>query len=379
MLLWNPVPIPVFDPGTGAQAGGAKAYFYVGGSSTPLRVYTSDDGAAPHTQPVVADANGVFPPIFIPYGPFGYRVTTAEGTAISPNVLTVQNPAPPDSGGGGGIVVQADQILQPGDTMWRLQGGVRSGWVRMNDKTIGSTGSGATERANADTEALFTYLWNNCSNAIAAVSDGRGANAAADFAANKTISVPTMQGILAAGLDDMGGPAVNRIQASTTISTTNASPTATVANAAGLGIGMYVVSANVPAGTTITDIVGTTVTLSANATATAGGSAARFSDFTDAQVVGSIGGATRRIQPAKEVGQHVHSTTLTDPEHDHGTNAGTVAAIVATGINEVPTWSTTTRTTRSPTGITVTVNQSDGGLPTSLVQPTRLGTFYIKL
>jgi hypothetical protein len=326
----------------------------------------------------VADANGVFPPVFIPYGPFGYRVTTATGSAISPNVLTVQNPAPASSGGGGGIIVTADQILQPGDTMWRLQGGVRSGWVRMNDKTIGSTGSGATERANADTEALFTYLWNNCPDSVAPVSGGRGATASADFAANKTIGVPTMQGILAAGLDDMGGAAASRIQTITTISTTNLSTSATVASATGLGIGMYVVSANIPAGTTITDISGTTLTLSANANATASGTAARFSDFPDAQVVGSMGGAARRTQAAKEVGQHTHTNSVTDPGHFHTTTASSGAASLAAGANQSPAF-VITNTSTATTGISVTINNNAAPVPMTVVQPTRLGTWYQKL
>jgi microcystin-dependent protein len=64
-----------------------------------------------------------------------------------------------------------------------------AGWLLMDDGTIGSAASGATSRANADTEDLFTLLWNNVSNTYAAVSTGRGANAAADWAANKTITL----------------------------------------------------------------------------------------------------------------------------------------------------------------------------------------------
>ncbi len=377
MLLWNPVPIPVFDPGTGAQAGGAKAYFYVGGTTTPLAVFTTDDGAAPHAWPVVADANGVFPPIFIPYGPFGFRITTDAGTIISPNILTVQNPAPPASGGGGGIVVQADQILTPGDTMWRLQGGVRSGWVRMNDRTIGNTGSGATERANADTEAVYTFLWDNCADSVAPVSGGRGSTAAADFAANKTITVPTMQGIIAGGVDDMGGTATNRIQRSTTISTTNGSPTATVASAAGLVIGMTVVSANVQAGTVINDISGTTLTLSANATATAGGVDARFSMFSDAQVIGALGGSAQRALRVKEVpiitpAGSVSGTSsfYAQPTLVVGSTAPPQANNYALGPLSVTTAGITASFTGTPFG---------GGLNSPLVQPTRLGTWYMKV
>jgi hypothetical protein len=61
-----------------------------------------------------------------------------------------------------------------------------------------------------------------------------------------------------------------------TITTTNASTSATVSSATGLVIGMTVTSTNVPAGTTITAISGTTITLSNAATAGASGTAASF-------------------------------------------------------------------------------------------------------
>lgn len=376
-LLWNPVPQPVFDPGTGERAGGAKAYFYVGGTSTPLSVYTTDDGGVPHTSPVVADANGVFPPIFIPYGPFGYRVTTAAGTAISPNVLTVQNPAPPDSGGGGGIVVQADQILQTGDTMWRLDSDVRAGWVFMNGGTIGNVGSGATLRANADTEALFTYLFNKVSNTYAPVTGGR-TSAAADFAANKPIVVPTLAGFIKGGLDTMGMAASNRIQQSTTISTTNASPTATVASATGLFIGMKVVSDNIPAGTTITAISGTTLTLSGNANATAGGTAARFSVFDDAQVVGAIGGGAslalleRQLPEVTPAGSITGTVVIREP--DTRTRTGSTASP-----QENVFWAGNGTDTAKNIVASFAGAKFGGGQPFGLIQPTRLGTDYIKL
>ena len=40
------------------RAPGAKAYFYAGGTTTPLTVYTDAAEAVTHPDPVVADANG---------------------------------------------------------------------------------------------------------------------------------------------------------------------------------------------------------------------------------------------------------------------------------------------------------------------------------
>jgi len=72
-------------------------------------------------------------------------------------------------------------------------------WVHANGNTIGNASSSGSERANADTEQLFTLLWDSMADAQAAVSGGRGGSAAADFAANKNIVIPDMQGMIAVG------------------------------------------------------------------------------------------------------------------------------------------------------------------------------------
>lgn len=86
-----------------------------------------------------------------------------------------------------------------GDVKLTLKTAADTGWVLMNDGTIGNAASGGTTRANADTEALFTLLWTNTANADCAVSSGRGASAAADYAANKTIALPKALGRALAG------------------------------------------------------------------------------------------------------------------------------------------------------------------------------------
>lgn len=81
-----------------------------------------------------------------------------------------------------------------GDVKTTLKTVADAGWVMMNDGTIGDASSGATTRANADTQALFMLLWMNVSNTNCPVSGGRGVSAAADFAAHKTITLPKMLG-----------------------------------------------------------------------------------------------------------------------------------------------------------------------------------------
>ncbi len=107
-----------------------------------------------------------------------------------------------------------------GALMAGLPAATPSGWVLASGiKTIGSAASGATERANADTEALFTLIWNDYSNALYPIQDSsggattRGASAAADFAANKRLPTADVRGRVLAGKDNMGGTAANRLTA----------------------------------------------------------------------------------------------------------------------------------------------------------------------
>jgi hypothetical protein len=181
-------------------AAGALAYFFLGGTVTPLSVYADALEASVLPTPVVADANGRWPDVFVPYTTsYDVRTTTADGVQLTyttqipnPNPVTVDVMTP--------VVSQ----VQTGMIHAELMAGVKTGYVRLNGRTIGNASSSATERANADTSALFTYLWNNLIDAIAPVSGGRGATAAADFAANKNITLPDGRGTMFVGLDDMG-------------------------------------------------------------------------------------------------------------------------------------------------------------------------------
>lgn len=73
-------------------------------------------------------------------------------------------------------------------------GSAPTGWVAGNGGTIGSAASGAT-RANADTQTLFNAWWAAYSDAqlpiltSAGGASTRGASAAADWAANKRLTV----------------------------------------------------------------------------------------------------------------------------------------------------------------------------------------------
>lgn len=111
----------------------------------------------------------------------------------------------------GQISQKRESYIPPGVMQPYLGNTAPSGWVRANGLTIGNASSGATEYAHADTEDLFMLLWNTYSNTICPVSSGRGASAAADYAANKTITLPDLRGRTVFGMDDMGNSAASRI------------------------------------------------------------------------------------------------------------------------------------------------------------------------
>ena len=86
-----------------------------------------------------------------------------------------------------------------------------SGYVFLDGKTIGDASCGCTERSNADTVNLYTLLWNSYSNTLVPVTGGRGASAAADFAAHKPLQLLDFRGRIGVGKDDMGGTAAGII------------------------------------------------------------------------------------------------------------------------------------------------------------------------
>lgn len=78
----------------------------------------------------------------------------------------------------------------PTGVVWPLLGSssfIPAGWVVLTNGTIGSASSGASIRANADTQDLYTQLWTSFPTCV--VSGGKGVSAVADFAANKTLAL----------------------------------------------------------------------------------------------------------------------------------------------------------------------------------------------
>ena len=125
--------------------------------------------------------------------------------------------------------------------------------------TIGDATSLATNRANADCERLFLHLWTITANAQCPVTPGgRGASAAADWAAHKQLALPAHAGRGMVARDNLSGTAAGILSGF---------------NAPGLVGGVQSTSAGISGGTSGSLGVSVSGSLSgsASANATAGG------------------------------------------------------------------------------------------------------------
>ncbi|MBH5372816.1 hypothetical protein [Bradyrhizobium glycinis] len=191
-------------------AGGKLYFIQAGTTAQPQNCYQDTALTQAWPNPLTLDAAGRVPQVFCADGTIKIRLTDKNGNQklVQDSLLIVG----PSGGGGGGGTVDPTTIFQTGAFMQFYGTGTLAGWVRCNGRTIGSASSGATERANADTQALFQYLWS--ADANLSVSGGRGASSNADWAANKTLTLPDCRGRVVASLDDMGNSAAGRLSAS---------------------------------------------------------------------------------------------------------------------------------------------------------------------
>lgn len=211
-----------------------RLYFYQAGTvATPQNAFQDSDLTIPYPNPIILDSAGRVPQFYLADGQIKIRLTNSTGLdqIVADNILVIG----PSSGGGGGGGVDPTTVLSTGDMKIVYGTGSIAGFVRANGRTIGSSTSGATERANADCQALFVYLWGNDPNLT--VGGGRGASGIADWTANKTLTLPDLRGRGISGLDDMGNSAAGRLtsagfgSAATTLGVAGGTETKTLATA----------------------------------------------------------------------------------------------------------------------------------------------------
>src|ERR1700721_641256 len=190
------------------MAGALPPTFAAGTVSAVQNTYAGSGLTQVNPWPLSADQSGRLPMFYMASGSTHARLTDSSGVVQFdyPAMLVIGG-----GGGGGGVsTLDTTTIFATGDIKARLTSEAVTGWVKLNGLTIGSATSGATNRANADTQALFLYTWQNCTDAHCPVVGGRGISALADFSANKQITVPDMRSREIAGLDDMGNTPAGR-------------------------------------------------------------------------------------------------------------------------------------------------------------------------
>ena len=173
------------------------------------------------------------------FGWFNPMPVGVAGTVVTPDwlngvtaellsIITAGTPAAVLSKNDVGQVLAAIQALiaaannvPTGTRVGRTARTAPAGWILGNGLTIGNAASNATNRPNADTQALFTLLYNDYADSElplktsggGATTRGAQGTAAAAYAANCQITVPDYCGRLGVGRDDMKGAPANRVTA----------------------------------------------------------------------------------------------------------------------------------------------------------------------
>jgi hypothetical protein len=314
---------------TGQPVVGAQLFIYQVGTVQQLQQVFSDPALTlPIANPMIADANGRLPMFYLAPGSVHVRLTDASGVVQFdyPSMLVIGAAGGSSSGG----AVDPSSIASTGDMKFRPTSESLVGWVKLNAQTIGSPTSGATGRANNDTQNLFVYLWNNFTNAKCPVSGGRGANGLADFQANKTIGLPDWRGRGPIGLDDMQNTPLGLLQALNVTSP------------------------------------GDTVTTPA-----------------------ALGGQAVHMMTNAEVAPHTHGMTINDPGHQHGgtfISGGVTSQGGASGcclvINGTTNLTQTAFTGLNSSNVLVNATggaQSPAASPFNVMTPFILGSWHMKL
>jgi hypothetical protein len=185
---------------------GALITLYNAGTLTPRSAYADGLLSTPYAQPILSDANGCIPEIWIG-GTTNYKMRIVAPTGVQlrevdnlPGDVAGASPPPPPPPG--------TVTLQTGDVVWAYTTTIIPGRVRANGKTVGNPLSGASEFADPGAQNLFEFLWNADPNLL--VIGGRGLSAVNDWNANKAITLPDVNGRVIAGIDGMGALPIGR-------------------------------------------------------------------------------------------------------------------------------------------------------------------------
>lgn len=119
--LW-PYPIQIAFDSSGALVSGAKAYFYLAGTSTPATVYQDVNLTTPHASPVVANGAGRFAEIYLTPGS-SYKVDVQTSAGVSLSGYPADNiSAVPASSANTDVTGTAGEALTAGQSVYLSDG-----------------------------------------------------------------------------------------------------------------------------------------------------------------------------------------------------------------------------------------------------------------
>jgi microcystin-dependent protein len=186
--LWNRVWVNTTTTGTGtitlgSAVAGYQTFASAGVTDGATVSYTIADGSAWET------GRGV-------YGSGGGSMTRTLLQSSSGSLLNLSGAAT------AAIQALAEDFFSTGDVKLTLKTAADAGWLLFDDGTFGDAASGASSRTNVDTAALFTLLYNNCSDADCPILNSAGAattrgaqgTAATAFAAHCRMTLPKTLG-----------------------------------------------------------------------------------------------------------------------------------------------------------------------------------------
>lgn len=200
----SPLSLTVFLDESGDIVRPARLFVSRPQTETPIIVFQDALLSVPHQQPIVTTGTGRCPQIWVGTDPYRIRVFDAWGQLIE-DIDNIPGAVSPNGGGGGGGGgdTPAARLFNTGDMKECYGIDPIEGYVRANGNTIGQPTSGATERANADTEALYKWLWARDTNLV--VVGGRGSSADGDWTAAKQLTLPNFCGRAPTCVGNFGG------------------------------------------------------------------------------------------------------------------------------------------------------------------------------
>ena len=136
---------------------------------------------------------------------FNFPTNAEFNTSIAKPAMYLGNSFPSLDYQDADYVAAITDAPRTGDIRMSMNSFAPFGWVAMNDGTIGSPTSNATNRANADVYPLYELIWSSIDADFAPVytsagaASSKGASASADYVANKQLQLTRTLGRVLAG------------------------------------------------------------------------------------------------------------------------------------------------------------------------------------